>query len=175
MVLVFFFFLLRMSESDEVAKSLVVWDGPDDSWETNVQISRRNQAWMYKNIPAKGSTGVRCRFRDVDDVGIFSEIGSVKHVSPTSLVDESEPCPSWTWSPSSSSSFSWRSFLRARSYWALAIIFVITFTGKIEDWGDASTDVAVLGFDVTPEIACLMNRLAASVSIFVLPEIHWSR
>jgi len=32
--------------------------------------------------------------------------------------------------------------------------------------------MAVLGFDVTPEIACLMNRLAASVSILVLPEKH---
>jgi len=31
MVLVFFFFLLCMSESDEVAESLVLRGGPDDS------------------------------------------------------------------------------------------------------------------------------------------------
>lgn len=43
------------------------------------------------NILATGSTGVYCCFKDVDDVGMSSEMD---YISLTSSVDESEPCSS---------------------------------------------------------------------------------
>ena len=74
MDLAFFFFLLRVSGPDEVAEFLVL----------DVQLSIKKSS-IYKNIPAKRSTGVRCRFKDVDDIDISSEIGSLKHVSSTPI------------------------------------------------------------------------------------------